>query len=345
MSTIRRLHNVQGGVALVAMLLVLAVMVAVTVAAATAHQYGARRALNLDRAESGALQIGTAEAWAIAWVDGLDPEALPLSADDSGILAVMPVLEAQGIRVEGVLIDPQGRINVNGLGRARQRGTDAPAAGEAPDGDQDPDASAPTRPGEVTAARLIRLAREAEAPPALVAALQDWIDADGDTRYPDGGEDDFYLRLTPPYRAANNELVRLDELLLVRGFTRREFQRLVPDLTALPGSTPVNVNTATRAVLMSLHDKIDRYDADALIGLRKQTPYAEVSDFLVADPLAGVALGEDELTVRSDYFMLRLRITSDGDRVGSESLIGRGVDAGSHVLHRRRTDGADFDAG
>lgn len=55
--------------------------------------------------------------------------------------------------------------------------------------------------------------------PSLTHALLDFIDADSDPR-PEGAEQIYYDGLTRPYRIHNRRLTTVDELLLVRGFTK-----------------------------------------------------------------------------------------------------------------------------
>jgi type II secretory pathway component PulK len=54
--------------------------------------------------------------------------------------------------------------------------------------------------------------------PDIADAILDYIDSDEDVR-PFGGESDYYLGLSPPYRAKNGPLETVEELLLVKGVT------------------------------------------------------------------------------------------------------------------------------
>jgi len=56
----------------------------------------------------------------------------------------------------------------------------------------------------------------------IVDSILDWIDADDLTRL-NGAESDYYLSLSPPYRAKNAPLDRVEELLLIRGVTPELF--------------------------------------------------------------------------------------------------------------------------
>src|SRR5437016_4102344 len=56
----------------------------------------------------------------------------------------------------------------------------------------------------------------------IVDSILDWIDADDLARL-NGAESDYYLSLSPPYRAKNAPLDRVEELLLIRGVTPELF--------------------------------------------------------------------------------------------------------------------------
>jgi hypothetical protein len=53
----------------------------------------------------------------------------------------------------------------------------------------------------------------------IAAALQDWMDADDETR-PGGAESDYYAELDPPYAPRNAIPETIEELLLIKGVTR-----------------------------------------------------------------------------------------------------------------------------
>ncbi|MAE63532.1 MAG: hypothetical protein CMJ18_04610 [Phycisphaeraceae bacterium] len=112
-----------------------------------------------------------------------------------------------------------------------------------------------------------------------IASLADWMD-DNDLVQAEGAEDDHYLGRRRPHRAKNRPVEVLDELMMIRGFDRRDYMgedadrdrrldageddgdrshplddadgRLRPgmvDLLTTRGSGRVNVNTAPREVL------------------------------------------------------------------------------------------------
>ena len=72
-------------------------------------------------------------------------------------------------------------------------------------------------------------------------------------RREDGGEDAVYLSQSPPFRASNQPLTSVSELLQLPGFGRERYVRLVPHVTALPpDASRINVCMATPYVLDAL---------------------------------------------------------------------------------------------
>src|SRR5262249_43961563 len=126
--------------------------------------------------------------------------------------------------VAGAIADEQGKYNLNNL----LNGTQKSAA-------------------DVEILR--RLLASVGLDPDLAHAVLDWIDPDGDISGNGGAEDAYYLSLPKPYRAANQPMAQVEELYRVRGFDAAAVGKLKPYVTALPGRTPLNVNTASALVI------------------------------------------------------------------------------------------------
>ncbi len=107
--------------------------------------------------------------------------------------------------------------------------------------------------------------------PNLTDAVIDWIDADSNTSAY-GAEDIDYLQLKIPYRAANQPMQSVDELRLVRGFTRDIVEKLRPLITVLPQPTEINVNTAKKEVLSALFYTLSASDIEQLMS---KVPYKD----------------------------------------------------------------------
>jgi len=180
------------------------------------------------------------------------------------------------------------------------------AAGGAGSGDE-----TGLRDEQLAAARFALLLQALGLPPTILAAVLDWVDEDGETRFPDGAEDDYYSRLAPAYRTANGRFADVSELLLVRGVTDEVYAKLAPFVTVLDVATPVNVNTASPEVLMSLGPGIDRATAEQLVDARRAQPFTSLEALLRHPVLAGRGLLAAGLSTGSRYFELTTRVAHD----------------------------------
>jgi general secretion pathway protein K len=211
-------------------------------------------------------------------------------------LRLSPV-SIEGGRLGGYIEDQQGAFNLNNLVK---------------DG----------KINLIQLARFQRLLALLGLPPALAGALADWIDADGETQTPGGAEDDYYLAMQPPYRAANQPLTDVAELALVRGFDAGVRARLLPFVTALPRFTAVNVNTARPEVLAAVIEGLDPNRARALTARREHAYYRDTADFISHVPRE-VTVPADAITVSSDYFTVTVRVAILDAEADGMALLGR----------------------
>ena len=98
--------------------------------------------------------------------------------------------------------------------------------------------------------------------------------------------------------------------------------RLRPYVTALPGFTPINVNTAPPEVLSAVIDGLDRGNAQALASQRDRAFYRDTGDFTRRLPREAVA-GAGDISVSSDYFSASLRVTIGGAQARGRALLSR----------------------
>jgi len=157
--------------------------------------------------------------------------------------------------------------------------------------------------------------------PALAGATVDWLDPDQTETIPDGAEDPIYTAYTPAYRTADSYISNITELSAINGMDRISFETLLPHVTALPGRTAVNVNTASVPVLQSLGPNIDVSTAEGLIQAREGGGFADVSGTfgpLVASDLAQQGFGET-----SEFFQLKAVVQIDTVRVSLFTVMHR----------------------
>lgn len=222
----------------------------------------------------------------------------------------------------GLVRDLQGRFNLNNL------------------------VSSSGQPNDAWIDACRRLFSELQLPAELVANLQAWIDP-GLTQRSDGGaEDDYYLGLAEPYRAANQALTDVNNLYRIKGFTPQVVDVLRPYVTVLPTSgspIPVNVNFAPVAVLRAL---IGGEAALAVVQQRQNKPFENMEMLRLA-----VSEGVREniqpsiVDVKTDYFEAVTHARFGSVAVAYTSLLSRDTQGSSstfpRVIWMRRSDLAE----
>lgn len=209
----------------------------------------------------------------------------------------LPPIPVENGSLSGEIEDQQGRFNLNNLVKNG-------------------------KPNLVQLAHFQRLLAILELPPALGAALVDWLDADSEPQPAGGAEDAFYLALPTPYLAANRPLVDVAELALVRGFDAAVRARLRPFVSALPAFTALNVNTAAPEVVAAVVDGLDLDAARALVEKRQRAYFRERGDFLNQLPRGAQAAVED-ISFSSDYFLVQLHVSIGSAQARSAALLAR----------------------
>lgn len=284
----------QRGVALVTAIMIVAIVAAVAAKIAFAHQIWFRQMENVsDRGATDLLRRGALHWASVALLD----DAAQNSIDHLGEPWAMglPVLPVDGGAIKVSVEDAQGRFNLNNLVQNNQ-------------------------PSAADVAVFQRLLVLLNLDPLLVNALIDWIDPDSNVTSPGGAEDVDYLNLKTPYRAANQPLISVEELRMVKGFDAKTLLMLLPFVTVLPAGvhTAINVNTASPELLAALASR-DLAWAQRVTDHRKDTPMKNAGEFTaMLQPVPGAApLPSGLIDVKTDYFLITL-----------ETSIGR---------HQRRT--------
>ncbi|MFY0659628.1 MAG: type II secretion system minor pseudopilin GspK [Shimia sp.] len=130
-----------------------------------------------------------------------------------------------------------------------------------------------------------------------------------------------WARKTPSEAPVPGPLLMADQLAHVPGFAARHRDRIMDLVTALPGDSPLNVNTASEAVLKAFLPNLTAAAQNQILRDRAKTPFASVDEFLLAvgmsapdsdDPGAPVPeLLPDQLSVGSEWFRAEIATTVD----------------------------------
>ncbi len=275
----------QAGVALISAMLV--VMLATTAAVALTYelQINMRRSANM---------IARDQAWQyLLGGEEFVKSLIKLAIDNDKIEELYKeekVLPVEGGMITGKLTDLQAQLNINGL--VTREGTVA----------------------NITLERLKNLMEQLEIDPARLDAIIDWMDANDDITGTNGAEDNYYFGLEEPYRTANRPFDSPSEITLIREMSEEESRKLLQEISVLPSKTPININTASEAVLRA----IGVQDPQTVM---KNRPFKEVKDFNALAQLKTEQL--DDLSTTTEYFLLK-----------GSAKIGRARLTGYSIIHR-----------
>lgn len=246
------------------------------------------------------------------WVRSILRDDLANSTDDhlgeiwATEIPALPIdSEAVQGEIYGQIEDLQGRFNINNLLDANGK-VDEPSL-----------------------AQFERLLAALGLEVRLASVAADWLDADQTERIPDGAEDPFYTALTPAYRTANQPILNATELAAIDGMDRSSYEILMPHVTALPGRTAINVNTASAPVLQSLGN-ISLSDAEGLIADREDGGFADLAVF---DPLVDPDLRQQgqAYTTSTSFFQLKAVVQIDTVRITLFTVLHRSPSGGDVV--------------
>jgi len=103
-------------------------------------------------------------------------------------------------------------------------------------------------------------------------------------------------------------------------------------VTALPGKTAVNLNTAPPEVLAALVNGLSLDDAYSVVAKRDRSYYRNIQDFQQALPYGLTA--SEGVAVSSQYFLVRANIHYERLAIGSQVLYQRGGQGAPKLVWR-----------
>lgn len=163
----------------------------------------------------------------------------------------------------------------------------------------------------------------------VAASLADWIDADSAPN-PDGAEDDIYAKAAVPYRTSGTLMSHPSELRAVNGVTPEIYRALRPWICALPDAelSPLNINTLSLdqapLVAMLMPDQLDVTRARQIIADRPAGGWDSTVDFWSRPALQALSppmevQNQPRLVTR--WFALALDVEVGGAQVSETALI------------------------
>lgn len=220
-----------------------------------------------------------------------------------GLVRVFPKqLEhlCKGVTISGGLIDMQGKLNLNNLIEKNAQASFINLLKQVHPKTNDSDKA------------------------SLALTVQDWVSAYDLSR----GKDQYtsyYLSQKPPYYPSHQLMKSTSELRLLKEVNPTLNQALQPFIAVLPESTPINVNTASKKVLMSLGDGLKGNQVDELIEARGTKGF--ISNKRLTPLLQKLNIPLEKVTIDSHYFLSKAIVTNED------------LSLTVYVLLKRETDG------
>ena len=277
------------------MMAMLIVVIATTLAVSIMHEekFTIRKSAHIQRMDRAALYAVGLEDWAQIYLRQDSEDSKIDSLDEDWAIGI-PGLPIEGGYLAGYVEDEQAKFNLNSIVTS-----------------------------EIALNRFRRLCDNLEVDDQFIPALMDWIDQDFDIRYPDGMEENY-----EDYRVANRELVDISELLLVHNVTPEIYEKLQPHITALPGTSTLNVNTLSEAVFLSLAPDLD---VSKFIKQREEEAFESIEEFIER---LQVPVEIDGLSVDTRYFRAYGQVVQGEQTLNLASLIYRDKEGKTRVVSR-----------
>jgi general secretion pathway protein K len=279
--------NYQGGVALVTVMLILALLTAVVSRLSLLNQIWLRQVDNSSSLVQASQATRAAQIWVSVILEDDNNEYDGNTDDWARPVITIPIAWGE---MYGRVEDMQSRFNLNNLVDNEGK-IDEPAYQQ-----------------------FRQLLRSLQLEPGVADAVVDWIDADSSSTGGQGAEDIYYLGLNRPYLPANRRFIDEQELRLVRGVDPITWDTLAPYITTLPEPTAVNINTASAVVIAAvlnspqasatLMSEVERWVDDAQIN-----PYPSMEEFTRQVSESLNINGLEGLAVGSSYFKAHTQMT------------------------------------
>lgn len=148
---------------------------------------------------------------------------------------------------------------------------------------------------------------------------------------PERGHDNllsYYAKQTPPYRPGFQPMPSVSELRRIRGVTKEVYQTLQPYITALPSTTPVNINTASLPLLKALGQGLTDSEAEELVQARGEDGITDINDIHLL--MQKCNIGNEEITLESTYYLAEATTSTQDLSLSNYVILKRSYDNQKH---------------
>ncbi len=232
-----------------------------------------------------------------------DPKQTLTALDSSGLVLIFPnKLQHMypGVVIQGHIYDLQARLNLNNL--------------------MDPNYKAVLYGVlEKTLSKSNGTGRK-----LIIDVIVNWIKGANEARTGHDSWFDLYLKQKPIYLPSYQPMENISELRSVYGINASLYQALLPFVTVLPETTPINLNTAPLELIMSLGNGMKQQDAEDLLKIRRHRELKTLDEVKLW--IEKFNIPDKEVTFKSDYFLSIARCTSQGLTLTNYTVINRHQD-------------------
>lgn len=135
---------------------------------------------------------------------------------------------------------------------------------------------------------------------SLTLTIKDWLSAYDLSRGNDAYTA-YYLAQSPPYYPSHQLMKSVSEFRLLKDISPELNQIIQPFITALPETTPININTARKEILKSLGDGLNDNQVEELIKARGSKGFINTKKL---NPLLQkLNIPGEQVTIESKYFL------------------------------------------
>ena len=162
----------------------------------------------------------------------------------------------------------------------------------------------------------------------IVGATHLWIMA----YQPGRGADDlvkYYLSQHPPYSMSHQPMRQISEFRLIFNVDKAIYDTLTPYLIVLPEKAPINLYTARKALLKSLGNNLTSTQLSRLLQTRQDTSLP--NKIKMMQLIKQFNIPPAQVSLSSDYFLVKAKITTDAMSLSSDTLYKREVDKKKHL--------------
>jgi general secretion pathway protein K len=157
----------------------------------------------------------------------------------------------------------------------------------------------------------------------LLLAIKDWIAPYDLSR----GKDDYtayYLSQKPPYYPSHQLFASVSELRLIQDVSAAFYLAIEPLVTVLPEPTPININTASKNILMTLGNGLDEEQVEEIIQARGKKGFKNLNE--ISELLKKLDVPNEQVTLESQYFFSFSKASTKDSNLTIYTLLKRSKD-------------------